>query len=139
MVSFFVVCGCKTRSLSNIQPIPILEGMTSVQVLDAVAAASNSEPEQKRTGLRPPIQSYEDGIWAVEDRKADCIVVSYSIGKRNVVVRYTVDGRTLVPTVESGVNVAKGETRIHSNAIAWINRHATEIKAAMYKVKSGAK
>jgi hypothetical protein len=42
-----------------------------------------------------------------------------------------------VPTVESAINVRLSETRIHGNTLVWINRHAADIKAAMWKIKSG--
>jgi hypothetical protein len=56
-----------------------------------------------------------------------------------VTVRYTVEGRVLVPRVESGLNVRLSETRVHGNTLVWINRHAADIKAAMWKIKSEAK
>ena len=134
--SLLCVCGCKTSSLSNLNAIPILEGMTDAAALDAVAAASDTALSQNRRLPRGPIQSYEDGVWSVEDRNATSIVVAYSLRKVNVTVRYTVEGRTLVPSVVTAMNVRQSESRIHTNVIAWINRHAAEIKSAMWKIKS---
>ncbi|MEI6647061.1 MAG: hypothetical protein WCP12_13580 [bacterium] len=137
-VAMLCVCGCKTSSLSNLNAIPILEGITDAAALDAVAAASDTSLAQNRRLPRGPIQSYEDGVWTVEDRNASSIVVAYSLGRINVTVRYTVEGRTLVPSVMSAQNVRQSESRIHKNVIAWINRHAAEIKSAMWKIKSRA-
>ena len=134
--SLLCVCGCKTSSLSNLNAIPILEGMTDAAALDAVAVASDTSLAQNRRLPRGPIQSYEDGVWTVEDRNASSIVVAYSLGKVNVTVRYTVEGRTLVPSVVTAMNVRQSESRIHTNVIVWINRHAAEIKSAMWKIKS---
>lgn len=136
--ALFCVCGCKTSSLSNLNAIPILEGMTDAAALDAVAAASDTSLAPSRRLPRGPIQSYEDGVWTVEDRNASSIVVAYSLGRINVTVRYTVAGRTLVPSVVSAMNVTQSESRIHKNVIAWINRHAAEIKSAMWKIKSAS-
>ena len=136
-VSLLCVCGCKTRSLSNLQPIPVLEGITEAEALDAVVAASSTEPDRVKT--RGPIKSYEDGLWTVQDKDAKSVLVSYAIDRRSVTVRYTLEDRLLVPFVESGINVSKGSSRIHGNALVWINRHASDIKAAMWKIKSGKK
>jgi len=136
LLAFLVVfVGCKTRSLENMQAIPIIDGITDAQALDAVALASTATPDKGKT--RGPIKSYEDGAWAVQDRNDKSVVASYSIDRRSVTVRYTVEGRILVPTVESGMNVRLSETRIHGNTLVWINRHAADIKAAMWKIKSG--
>ena len=136
-VALLCVCGCKTRSLSNLQPVPVVAGITDAEALNAVVAASSTEPGQAKT--RGPIKSYEDGVWTVQDKDAKSVLVSYAIDRRSVTVRYTLEGKTLVPTVESGINVGKSDSRIHGNAMVWINRHATDIKAAMWKIKSEAK
>jgi hypothetical protein len=135
-LSLIFIAGCKTRSLERIEPVQILDGLTEVQALDAVALASDPTIEKGKT--RGPIKSYEDGNWAVLDRGTNFVMVAFSLDKRSVTVRYSVDGRTLVPRVEGGENVRLSETRIHGNAISWISRHASDIKAAMWKVKSGS-
>jgi len=130
-----VFVGCKTRSLERIEAIQILDGLTEAQALDAVVLASDPTIEKGKT--RGPIKSYEDGSWAVQDRNTNSVVTAFSLDKRSVTVRYSVEGRTLVPKVEAGEHVRLSETRIHGNAISWISRHASDIKAAMWKVKSG--
>jgi hypothetical protein len=136
VISLIFIAGCKTRSLERIEPVQILDGLTEAQALDAVALASDPTIEKGKT--RGPIKSYEDGHWAVQDRGTNFVVAAFSLDKRSVTVRYSVEGRTLVPRVESGENVRLSETRIHGNAISWISRHASDIKAAMWKVKSGS-
>jgi hypothetical protein len=133
----FFICGCKTRSLDYVETIQIIEGISGAQALDAVALAA--EPPADKAKTRGPIKSYEDGAWTVQDRNTNSIVSAYSIDRRSVTVRYTVEGRVLVPRVESGLNVRLSETRVHGNTLVWINRHAADIKAAMWKIKSEAK
>ncbi|MEI7947584.1 MAG: hypothetical protein WCJ02_12865, partial [bacterium] len=52
-------------------------------------------------------------------------------------VETALEGRSLVPSVLTTMNVRQSESRIHTNVIVWINRHAAEIKSAMWKIKSG--
>jgi hypothetical protein len=47
------------------------------------------------------------------------------------------EDRELVPRVETGMGVRISGSRIHRNVISWIKRHSFEIKAAMWKIKSG--
>lgn len=134
-VFLLIITGCKTRSLENIETIQILDGLTEAQALDAVVLASDPTIEKGKT--RGPIKSYEDGQWAVQDRGTNSVVAAFSLDKRSITVRYSVEGRTLVPKVEGGAHVRLSETRIHGNALSWLSRHAADIKAAMWKVKSG--
>jgi hypothetical protein len=134
-ISLIFITGCKTRSMEHIEAIQILDGLTEAQALDAVALASDPTIEKGKT--LGPIKSYEDGHWAVLDRGTNFVIAAFSLDKRSVTVRYSVEGRTLVPKVEAGVHVRLSENRIHGNVLSWLSRHAADIKAAMWKVKSG--
>jgi hypothetical protein len=143
--SAIFLTGCATTSrqninpnIQNINPIPITEGITTEEVINALINSADANPETKKRRRRGPISSYEDGRWIVQDATDNFVILVYTIGHHFVRVKYEIKKQEILPTVISS-SLLRGKKGIHKNAVAWINRHGITICEAMWKVKHSKK
>jgi hypothetical protein len=149
IVMVLLMTGCTTASMDKIRPIPIASGLSSAEALQAVAISPDvgkvvaKEPESY-IHMEQTVQIGNSGRslftpaevrWSVEDVGNNYAILGLAIKAHTASIKYEIVGRELVPTVLSSTNFRQSESRIHGNAIVWINRHAARIREAMWQVK----
>lgn len=152
------VCGCMTTtSLSRLKPIPIPDGLTVREaVAGAVVATDPSRLPARWTDMdrvraycvaitlgAPPmgfVDAYKTSHWRVEEVGEDYAVLGLTVAanKHYARVRYSVRGSELFPKVIDADNLSlnRSKTRMHRNAVNWINRNIPVIREGMWQVKA---
>ena len=154
------ICGCKTSSMSNLKPIPIPDGLTDREAVGGAVLATDPtrmpsawqdmtsivaryvfvDPYGYSGGFSIRVDPYKNSRWRVEEVSEKYAVLGFTSGaqKHYIRVKYSIEGRNLVPSVLDADNMMLNgsRTRMHSSGIDWINRNIAIIREGMWQVKA---
>ncbi|MBO4287886.1 MAG: hypothetical protein J5985_06950 [Kiritimatiellae bacterium] len=122
--------GTRLNRIPGTESIPIPNGLTDVQVLDAVESAIKGTGAGDRN-------IYWVSQWRVENRDPANKWVQVVLTARAHILHvcYRIENGALIPDVPSSSNLKQNGTRIHRKVPQWINQLNVLISSRLYELK----